>query len=239
MRGRDNPAGMAQAMRCLIGALRAMSLLAGVDSRVAAAATVSCGRVTTFVNPDSSGALNNGDGWLIVAKLDGTSEKVILRSRSQTSFGGISGYICMNVDGMYFAGLLTPGAAGYIPEPADFVTGTGVYCGTVAANPYSSGQMSGPRTLQLHGGLSAYGDGIFSVPVSIPLPAVGTYFCGRFSVGGPSQLVTALQPGDPGYVAAGLPNSSTAPARGVPLIELIRFALVTGLGVLMPRTRRT
>src|SRR5205809_3944252 len=107
-------------MRQLIGALCFIAILFGV-APVADAATVGCGRVTTFVAPNSAGALNNGDGWLIFAKPDGTSEKVILRSGSLMPSGGISGYICVGIDGVYFTGLLAPGAAGYIPEPAGSV----------------------------------------------------------------------------------------------------------------------
>jgi hypothetical protein len=229
---------MVVVMRYLIGALLVMSLLAGISPGVAAAATVGCGRVTTFVAPNSSGALNSGDGWLIFAKPDGTSDKVILRSGTLTPAGGISGYICMGIDNLYFTGLLTPGAAGYIPEPANWVTGTGVYCGIVSVNPFTSGQISGPRTLQLRGGLSVYGEGIFSVPASIALPAVGSYLCGRFSVGAPSQLVTVLQAGDPGYVPAGLPNTSTVRTEAAPAIELVGLLAVIGMLLALGARRR-
>jgi hypothetical protein len=225
-------------MRYLIGALCAAAILFGVAPGVAAAATVACGRVTTFVAPNSAGALNGGDGWLIFAKPDGTSEKVILRSGTLTPSGGISGYICIGIDGLYFTGLLAPGTVGYVPEPVDWATGTGVYCGTVAVNPYTSGQISGPRTLQLRGGLTAYGDGIFRVPTSIALPTIGSYLCGRFEVGGPSQLVSVLQAGDPGYVVAGLPNTSTAAADAMPTIALVCVLFVPGLALVALRTRR-
>ena len=210
--------------RSLIGVLCTLAILLAIAPFTADAATVDCGRVTTFVAPNSAGALNNGDGWLIFAKPDGTSEKVILRSGSLTSFGGISGYICASSDGLYFTGLLAPGTPGYIAEPANWVTGTGVYCGIVAAGPFSTGQLSGPRTFQLQGELRLFSDGIFTVPASLPLPAIGAYLCGRFEVGGPSLLVTVLRPGDPGYVAAGLPNTGTAatdPWRSVGLASLI------------------
>lgn len=229
---------MVIAMRYLIGALCAIALLSGVGSSVAAAATVGCGRVTTFVAPNSSGALNSGDGWLIFAKPDGTSEKVILRSGTLTASGGISGYVCIAIDGLYFSGLLTPGSTGYVPEPTNWVTGTGVYCGTVGANPFTSGQLSGARTLQLRGELSAFGGGIFTVPASIALPAVGSYLCGRFEVGGPSQLVAVLQTGDPGYVPAGLPNTSTAPAGATPSLTLAGVFLITGLALVARNLRR-
>lgn len=104
-------------MRYLIGALGALVILFG-SSAAASAATASCGRVTTFVAPNSAGALITGDGWLIVAKADGTSEKVIVRSGSLSSFGGIGGYVCVAVDGVYLAGLIAPGGAGYVPEVA-------------------------------------------------------------------------------------------------------------------------
>jgi hypothetical protein len=74
---------------------------------------VGCGRVTTFVAPDSAAAVSithNGDGWVIFAKSDGTSDKVIIRAGTQV--GALSGYVCMGIDSLYFTGLLTPGMAG-------------------------------------------------------------------------------------------------------------------------------
>jgi len=223
-------------MRYLIGALCAVAILFGAAPSVASGATVECGRVTTFVAPNSVGALLSGDGWVIFAKPDGTSEKVILRSGTLTPFGAIGGYICVGIDGVYFTGLLAPGTAGYLSEPQDWVTGTGVYCGTVAVNPFTSGQISGPRTFQLRGGLGAFGDGIFSVPTSIALPTAGSYLCGRFEVGAPSVLVTVLIVGDPGYVAAGLPNTSTSASGDVstPLLAAlgaILLAILISIGL--------
>lgn len=220
----------------LIGAVCAALMLLGIAASPADAATVGCGQVTTFVAPNSPSALNGGDGWLIFAKSDGTSEKVILRSGTLTSSGGISGYVCVGSDGVYFTGLVAPGTAGYIPEPAGSVPGTGVYCGIVATNPFTSGQISGPRTFQLRGALSAFGGGVFTVPTSIDLPAIGSYLCGRFSLGGPSQLVAVLRAGDPGYVPQGLPNTSTAPAQPTPALDLV---IVTGLAVLAVCAKRT
>ena len=231
-RNRPGELALVKGMRQLIGAACAIALLLGLGSGVAAAATVGCGRVTTFVAPNSSGALISGDGWLIFAKPDGTSDKVILRSGTLTPSGGISGYICVGIDGVYFTGLLAPGAAGYIPEPADWVTGTGVYCGTVAANPFTSGQISGPRTLQLRGALSAFGGGIFSVPTAIALPTIGSYICGRFVLGGPSQLVTLIATGDAGYIPQGLPNTSTAPTERTATAGLAALFLVAGLALI-------
>jgi len=195
-------------MRYLIGPLCAVALLFGAAPSVAAAGSVSCGRMTTFAPPNSASALNNGDGWIILAKPDGTSDKVIIRSGTLTPNGSIAGYVCLDIDGLYFTGVLAPGTVGYIPEPANWVTGTGVYCGTVAVNPFTSGQLSGPTTFQL-AGLSGFSFGIFSVPASIALPKVGDYLCGRFEVGGPSRLIALLAVGDPGYLA-GLPNTSTS-----------------------------
>jgi hypothetical protein len=212
----------------LIGALCAVAILFCLAPGVADAATVACGRVTTFVTPNSAGALNGGDGWLIFAKPDGTSEKVILRSGTLMPTGGISGYVCVGSDGVYFTGLVAPGTAGYIPEPTGSVPGTGLYCGIVATNPFASGQISGPRTFQLGGALSAFGGGIFSVPTSIDPPAIGSYLCGRFSLGGPSQLVAVLRAGDPGYVASGLPNTGTAPADAGSGLGLLGLVLVIG-----------
>ena len=243
--GRDGHArnlgelAVVKVMRHLIGAGCAIALLFGLGSGVAAAATVGCGRVTTFVAPNSSGALISGDGWLIFAKPDGTSDKVILRSGTLTPSGGISGYICVGIDGVYFTGLLAPGAAGYIPEPADWVTGAGVYCGTVAANPFTSGQSSGPRTLQLRGALSAFGGGIISVPTAIALPTIGSYICGRFVLGGPSQLVTLIAAGDARYVAQGLPNTSTAPAEATRASDILTLVVITAVAVLAVRANRS
>ena len=228
----------AVAGRYFVGGLCAVAMTFAPAPQ-AAAATVDCGRVTTFVAPNSAGALSGGDGWVIFAKPDGTSAKVILRSGTQTSAGSITGYICVGIDGVYFTGLLAPGTAGYVPEPADFVTGTGVSCGTVAANPFTSGQVSGPRTFQLRTGLSAFGGGIFSVPTSIELPAIGSYLCGRFSVGAPSQLVALLQAGDPGYVTRGLPNTSTAAADAMPTLGLAGLLPVTGLALLALLARKS
>jgi hypothetical protein len=223
----DKPRSPAVAGK-LIGAICTAAILFCLAPGAADAATVGCGRVTTFVAPNSASALASGDGWLIFAKPDGTSDKVILRSGTLTPSGGISGYVCVGIDGVYFTGLVAPGTAGYVPEPAGAVPGTGVYCGTVAANPFTSGQISGPRTFQLRGGLSAYSDGIFTVPTSIALPTIGSYLCGRFSLGGPSQLVAMLLAGDPGYVAAGLPNTGTAPAGIGSGLGLLGLLLVVG-----------
>ena len=216
-------------MRHLIGLLCAVALLFGAAPNVAAAGTVGCGRVTTFAPPNSAGSLNNGDGWIIYAKPDGTSDKVIIRSGTLTPNGSIAGYVCLEVDGFYFAGVLAPGTAGYIPEPANWVTGTGVYCGTVAVNPFTSGQLSGPNTFQL-AGLSAFSLGIFSVPASIAPLTVGDYLCGRFEVGGPSRLIAILAVGDPGYVV-GLPNTSTSSSSEIstPMVGAFAAALLSVL----------
>jgi hypothetical protein len=225
-------------MRSLIGLLSVAILLVAA-ANFAAAATVGCGRVTTYVQPGSSAALINGDGWLIFAKPDGTSEKVILRAAQVTPVGGISGYVCVGIDGVYFTGLLAPGTAGYIPEPADGITpGTGVYCGIVAANPFTSGQISGPRTYQLRGGLSAFAEGIFSVPTGVALPTIGSYICGRFEPGGPSRLVTLLRAGEPGNLIEALPNTSTSSSAPNSLFGVLGAALLIILGSLVPRTKR-
>jgi len=212
----------------LIGAVCAAAILLGTGQGVADAATVGCGRVTTFVAPNSASALISGDGWLIFAKPNGTSEKVILHSGTPTPPGGITGYVCVGIDGVYFTGVVAPGTAGYVPEPAGSVPGTGVYCGTVTMNPFAYGQISGPRTFQLGGALSAFGGGIFTVPTSIDLPTIGSYLCGRFALGGPSQLVAVLRSGDAGYVAAGLPNTGTAPPGIGSGLGLLGLVLVIG-----------
>jgi len=234
----DKPRSPAVAGK-LIGAICTAAILFCLAPGAADAATVGCGRVTTFVAPNSASALAIGDGWLIFAKPDGTSDKVILRSGTLTPSGGISGYVCVGIDGVYFTGLVAPGTAGYVPEPAGAVPGTGVYCGTVAANPFTSGQISGPRTFQLGSGLSAYSDGIFTVPTSIALPTIGSYLCGRFSLGGPSQLVALLGAGEPGYVPQGLPNTSTDPAAPMRRPEISPLILIASLGVLALLAKRT
>jgi hypothetical protein len=204
-------------MRYLIGALCAVAILFGAAPSVAnAAATVGCGRVTTFVAPNSAGAQRNSDGWVIFLKPDGSSEKVILRAGTQV--GTLSGYVCVGIDGVYFTGLLAPGTAGYIIEPLEWLPADSVvYCGIIAANSITTGQGSGPRTYELHVTSGpAGGRGPFGVPDSIPLPALGDYLCGRFARGAPMMgLLAVLRTGDPGYVAAGsLPGTSTsAPAR--------------------------
>jgi hypothetical protein len=206
-------------MRYLIGALCAVAILFGAAPSVANAATVGCGRVTTFVAPDSAGALRNSDGWVIFLKPDGSSEKVILRAGTQV--GTLSGYVCVGIDGVYFTGLLAPGTADYIVEPLEWLPADSiVYCGIIAANSITSGQGSGSglRTYELRvtSGPAASGPaggrGPFFVPDSIPLPVLGSYVCGRFARGVPMMaLVAVLRAGDPGYVAAGsLPGTSTS-----------------------------
>lgn len=235
----DNGSLPAVAGRLLVGGLCALAITFGLAPHPAAAATVDCGRVKSFAAPNSAGALNGGDGWVIFAKPDGTEVKVILHSGTQMPAGAMSGYVCVGIDGVYFTGLLAPGAAGYVPEPANWVTGTGVYCGTVAANAFGSGQLSGPRTFQLRGGLSAFGGGIFSVPPSIALPTIGSYLCGRFAVGGPSQLVALLAAEDAGYVPQGLPNTSTDPPAPTRAPEVSPLIVITSLAVLALRTKPT
>ena len=227
-------------MRYLIGALCAVAILFGSAPGVAIAATVGCGRVTTFVAPNSAGALTNSDGWVIFVKPDGTSDKVILRAGTQV--GALSGYVCLGIDSIYFTGLLAPGMAGYIPEPLDWVTpGTAVYCGTVAANSITSGQGSGPRSYELRVTSGPGGGGRFSVPESIALPTIGSYLCGRFEQGVPMNgLVAVLRAGDPGYVAVGsLPSTSTSAPIGSPLpvLAALGAALLAVFGFLVLRPR--
>lgn len=231
-------------MRYLIGALCAIAILLGAAPGSAAAATVGCGRVTTFVAPNSAGALIGGDGWMIFVKPDGTSDKVILRSGTLTPNGSIAGYVCVGIDGVYFTGLLAPGTSGYIPEPAVWVTpGTAVYCGIVAVNSITTGQGSGPRTYELRVTSGPGGGGRFSVPESIALPTIGSYLCGQFEQGVPMNgLLTVLRAGDPGFIAEGsLPSTSTsAPtSSSLPVLAALSAALlVFGLFVLRREARR-
>ncbi len=225
-------------MRCLIGALCAASLLFAAAPSAAAAATVGCGRVTTFVGPNAAGSLPSGDGWVIFVKPDGSSDKVILRAGTQV--GTLSGYICIGSEGVYSTGVIAPDAAGYLPEPAVWVTpGTAVYCGTVAANSITTGQGSGPRTYELRVTSGPGGGGRFSVPDSIAPPTVGSYLCGQFAQGAPMNgLLTVLRAGDPGYVGAGLPNTSTAPDGAISALGLAALVLVAALSLLGLRLRR-
>ena len=225
-------------MRYLIGALCAVALLFSAAPKVVAAATVGCGRVTTFVGPNAAGSLPGGDGWVIFVKPDGSSDKVILRAGTQV--GTLSGYICIGSEGVYSTGVIAPGAAGYIAEPAVSVTpGTAVYCGTVAANSTTSGQGSGPRTFELRVPSGPGGGFPFSVSPEDPLPTIGNYLCGRFRQGVPTNgLLAVLRVGDPGYVAAGLPNTSTAAGGAMSLLSLAGLVLIAALSLLGLRMRR-
>lgn len=228
-------------MRHSIVALCAVAILFGAAPGVAAAATVGCGRVTTFVAPNSAGALRNSDGWVIFVKPDGSSEKVILRAGTQV--GTLSGYVCVGIDGIHFTSVLAPSAAGYIPEPLEWLPAdTVVYCGTVAANSITSGQGSGPRTYELRVTSGPPGGrGPFSVSGSIPLPALGSYLCGRFARGVPMMgLLAILRAGDAGYVSASLPATSTsAPIdRPLPALGAFGVGLLAVFGSFGPRLRR-
>lgn len=225
-------------MRYLIGAMCAVAILFGAAPGVATAATVGCGRVTTFVAPNSAGALPNSDGWVIFVKPDGTSEKVIIRAGTQ--LGAVSGYVCLGIDSIYFTNLIAPGAVGYVPEPADWVApGSAVYCGTVAANSITSGQGSGLRTYELRVTSGPGGGGRFVVPESIALPTIGSYLCGRFQQGVPvNGLVAVLRAGDPGYVIVGLPTTSTAVAqRTAPAFGALGGTLLAICSLLMLKAR--
>lgn len=139
-------------MRYLLIAVGALAIVLFALPAATSAATVGCGRVTTFVAPDSTGALRNGDGWMIFVKVDGSSEKVIIRSGRLTSTGSIGGYVCVSIDGVYFNGVLAPGTAGYIPEPPGSVrnlpsTSTPLEkCGKVTAYDFVQ-SLTNPGTL--------------------------------------------------------------------------------------------
>ena len=222
-------------MRYLIGALCAVAILFAAPADVAVAASVECGRVTTYVPPAAAVG-----GYVILAKPDGTQAKVILRAGTQ--IGALSGYVCLGVDSIYLTGLLAPGMAGYVPEPPDAVTSnTVVYCGSVAANSITSGQGSGPRTFELRVTSGPGGGGRFSIAEGDPLPTIGSYLCGRFVQGVPSNgLVAVLRAGDPGYVASGLPNTSTSlpTDSSLPLLGALGAALLAVLALLGLRTGR-
>ena len=194
----------------LISTLMTIAFLVAF-ANVARAATVECGRITTFVAPGSSAALVTGDGWIIIVKPDGTSTKAIIRAATIGPTGAIAGYVCFGVESAYFAGLLAPGTPGYITEPLIWVTpGTAVYCGTVAPNSIATGQGSGSRTFELQVTSGPGGGGRFAVPESLPLPAIGGYLCGRFAQGAPvNGLLAVIVAGESGYVVAGLPQTST------------------------------
>ncbi len=94
-----------------------------------------------------------------------------------------------------------------------------LYCGVVKANSVTFGEGSGPRILefQVTSGPDG-GGGRFSVPESIPLPAIGSYICGQFEQGAPSMgLVALVRPGDPGYVAQPGAATSSPLATSAPI----------------------
>lgn len=212
-------------------------------ANVTDAATVECGRITTLVAPGSSAALVTGDGWIIIVKPDGTSTKAILRAGTVSPTGAIAGYVCFGVDSVYLAGLLAPGTPGYLTEPLIWVTpGTAVYCGTVAPNSIATGQGSGPRTFELQVTSGPGGGGRFAVPESLPLPAIGSYLCGRFAPGAPvNGLLAVIVAGEPGYVVARLPQTSTdAPSdRRAALAAVAVGVLLVAMAIRRSRIGRT
>jgi len=130
-----------------------------------------------------------------------------------------------------------------------------VYCGVVRVNSITSGQGSGPRTLELQVTTGPGGGGRFSVPASITFPMVGSYMCGQFEQGVPMiGLVALLSPGDPGFVAQPVtavasPEPSAAPGTTAPpqptiftlgFIELLLLALavLVVMGMFTLRSRR-
>jgi hypothetical protein len=130
-----------------------------------------------------------------------------------------------------------------------------VYCGVVRVNSITSGQGSGPRTLELQVTSGPAGGGRFSVPASIPFPTVGSYMCGQFEQGVPMNgLVGLLSPGDPGFVGQLLtptlsPEPSAVPGTTAPpqasiftlgFIELLLLALavLVVMGIFTLRSRR-
>lgn len=129
---------------------------------------------------------------------------------------------------------------------------TVVGCGVVAANSITAGEGSGPRTFELREVVGASG-GRFSVPEAMALPTIGSYICGQFNQGAPSSsLVALLRPGDAGYIAqagttplaGSLPSTTTAQSQtgtlGTQLGSLvIGLAAVTGVGLLLARSRRS
>jgi hypothetical protein len=131
-----------------------------------------------------------------------------------------------------------------------------VYCGVVAVNSITSGQGSGPRTLELLVTSGPAGGGRFSVSASIPFPTVGSYICGQFEQGVPMNgLMALLRPGQTGYVAqavaatiAPVPSAvaiAIAPPQGglftLGFVELLLlgFAVLVIAGLLTFRTRRS
>lgn len=224
-------------MRYLIVAICTLALLGGTTPAAAAGPIVDCGRVTTFVPPNSPGALNGGDGWVIVARSDGTSEKAIIRAGMQ--LGELSGYVCLAIDGIYVSSVVTPEMPRYIPEASTFVPqGTAVYCGIVIPNSITSGQGSGLRTYEFQVTSGPGGGGRFGVSNALPLPIVGTYICGRFAQGVPMNgLLGYLSPGDPGYVVNTLPSTSTSPTGELGAAALtsvlVAMLLLAGLGALI------
>lgn len=104
-----------RARRYLIGAFGAVAILLAAPADVAVAASSECGRVTAYV------LCVELPGYVILTKSDQTQAKVIVHAG--TSSRGLSGYVCLGVDRDYLTGLLTPGTAGYLPEPGPAVLG--------------------------------------------------------------------------------------------------------------------
>lgn len=131
-----------------------------------------------------------------------------------------------------------------------------VYCGIVAVNSITSGQGSGPRTLELQVTSGPGGGGRFSVRESIPLPTVGSYICGQFVQGIPLNALTALmRPGDPGYVAGPVTATITPVPSAIPIasprpqsdpstlgtlgLVLVGLAVLVVMGLLTARSRQS
>jgi hypothetical protein len=94
------------------------------------------------------------------------------------------------------------------------IAATVIYCGVVAPNSITSGQGSGPRTFEFREPSSPPGGGRFGVPNSVELPTIGSYICGQFEQGAPSNaLVAYVRPGEPGYVAQPGPAVSPGPVH--------------------------
>jgi hypothetical protein len=131
-----------------------------------------------------------------------------------------------------------------------------VYCGVVAVNSITSGQGSGPRTLELLVTSGPAGGGRFSVSASIPFPTVGSYICGQFAQGVPMNSLTALlRPGQTGYVAQAVAATIAPVPSAVPIaiappqapfftlgfveLLLLALALLVTMGLLTVRSRRS
>ena len=89
-------------------------------------------------------------------------------------------------------------------------------CGVLSQNTITSGQGSGPNTFELRPATSlragTFSSALFGGWVAPDRPAFGTYVCLTLARGAPSAgFLSQVHVGDPGYIAAILPNGFALP----------------------------